>query len=113
MFTAPTAIRAIAREDQEGHLAKKYSLDSLTSLFLAGERSDPQTLRWCQTLVGDRCTVIDNYWSTECEYEKEKGGGDGKIEYLVFFRDSGIACDSDMCWCRKGATKVCQVGIGW
>ncbi|KAG1613717.1 hypothetical protein G6F46_007500 [Rhizopus delemar] len=65
MFTAPTAIRAIAREDQEGHLAKKYSLDSLTSLFLAGERSDPQTLSWCQTLVGDRCTVIDNYWSTE------------------------------------------------
>lgn len=74
MFTAPTAIRAIAREDQEGHLAKKYSLDSLTSLFLAGERSDPQTLSWCQTLVGDRCTVIDNYWSTECEYEKERGG---------------------------------------
>lgn len=67
MFTAPTAARAIAREDPKGELAKKYNLKSLTSLFLAGERSDPETLRWCQSLVGDTCTVIDNYWSTECK----------------------------------------------
>ncbi|KAI8874975.1 acetyl-CoA synthetase-like protein [Backusella circina FSU 941] len=65
MFTAPTAARAIAREDPKGELAKKYNLKSLTSLFLAGERSDPETLRWCQALVEDTCTVIDNYWSTE------------------------------------------------
>ncbi|KAG1458853.1 hypothetical protein G6F56_006296 [Rhizopus delemar] len=65
MFTAPTAIRAMAREDPDGLLAKKYNMNRLTSLFLAGERSDPETLRWCQNLVGDHCTVIDNYWSTE------------------------------------------------
>ncbi|KAI9249545.1 hypothetical protein BY458DRAFT_483171 [Sporodiniella umbellata] len=65
MFTAPTAIRAIAREDPEGRFAKKYDLTRLTSLFLAGERSDSDTLKWCQNLVGDGCTVIDNYWSTE------------------------------------------------
>ncbi|KAI8638384.1 hypothetical protein BD408DRAFT_405708 [Parasitella parasitica] len=65
MFTAPTAARAIAREDPQGLLAKKYDLSSLTSLFLAGERSDPETLKWCQNLVPEGCTVIDNYWSTE------------------------------------------------
>ncbi|KAI8379017.1 AMP-dependent synthetase and ligase [Blakeslea trispora] len=65
MFTAPTAIRAIAREDPEGLLAKKYNMKSLTSLFLAGERSDPETLKWCQSVVHENCTVIDNYWSTE------------------------------------------------
>ncbi|RCH89218.1 hypothetical protein CU098_005269 [Rhizopus stolonifer] len=65
MFTAPTAVRAIAREDPQGSLAKKYDLSSLTSLFLAGERSDPGTLKWCQNTVHKNCTVIDNYWSTE------------------------------------------------
>ncbi|KAI8968560.1 hypothetical protein BDF20DRAFT_828042 [Mycotypha africana] len=65
MFTAPTAVRAIAREDPEGQLAKKYDLSSLTSLFLAGERSDTETLKWCQQLVPENCAVIDNYWSTE------------------------------------------------
>ncbi|CEI95745.1 Putative Propionyl-CoA synthetase [Rhizopus microsporus] len=65
MFTAPTAMRAIAREDPKGEMVKRYDLSKLTSLFLAGERSDPETLRWCQQLVGDHCTVIDNYWSTE------------------------------------------------
>ncbi|KAI7899887.1 uncharacterized protein BX663DRAFT_519822 [Cokeromyces recurvatus] len=65
MFTAPTAVRAIAREDPKGLLAKNYDLSSLTSLFLAGERSDPETLKWCQNLVHKDCTVIDNYWSTE------------------------------------------------
>lgn len=68
MFTAPTAVRAIAREDPHGTFAKKYDLSCLTSLFLAGERSDPETLRWCQELVHDQCTVIDNYWSTECKF---------------------------------------------
>jgi len=73
MFTAPTAARAIAREDPQGLLAKKYDLSSLTSFFLAGERSDPETLKWCQNLVHENCTVIDNYWSTECKYMKGKG----------------------------------------
>lgn len=68
MFTAPTAVRAIAREDPHALLSKNYDLSTLTSLFLAGERSDPETLKWCQNLVSKNCTVIDNYWSTECKF---------------------------------------------
>ncbi|KAF7723194.1 hypothetical protein EC973_002269 [Apophysomyces ossiformis] len=65
MFTAPTAVRAIRREDPDGTLAKQYDLSKLRALFVAGERSDPETLHWCQSVVGDQCLVIDNYWSTE------------------------------------------------
>ncbi|KAL0087857.1 hypothetical protein J3Q64DRAFT_1734873 [Phycomyces blakesleeanus] len=65
MFTAPTAARAIRRADLHGDLAKHYDISSLKTLFLAGERSDPETLHWCQAIVGDNCRVIDNYWSTE------------------------------------------------
>lgn len=64
MFTAPTAIRAIRREDPEAELAKRYDLSRLQALFLAGERSDPETLRWCQQVVKNSL-VIDHYWSTE------------------------------------------------
>ncbi|KAG0177120.1 hypothetical protein DFQ29_005207 [Apophysomyces sp. BC1021] len=62
MFTAPTAVRAIRREDPDGVLAKRYDLSNLRALFVAGERSDPETLHWCQNIVGDQCLVIDNYW---------------------------------------------------
>lgn len=64
MFTAPTAIRAIRREDPEARLAKQYDLTHLKALFLAGERSDPDTLQWCQTVL-PHAYVIDHYWSTE------------------------------------------------
>ncbi|KAI8146364.1 hypothetical protein BJV82DRAFT_601505 [Fennellomyces sp. T-0311] len=64
MFTAPTAVRAIRREDPNADLAKKYDLSNLKALFLAGERSDPETLRWCQEVLKDSL-VIDHYWSTE------------------------------------------------
>ena len=63
MFTAPTAIRAIKKEDPEGLLAKKYDLSSLRHLFLAGERCDPATFEWASRLLG--VPVVDHWWQTE------------------------------------------------
>ncbi len=63
LFCAPTAFRAIKREDPEGHYAEKYDLSSLQSLFLAGERLDPDTYHWASDLLGVR--VIDHWWQTE------------------------------------------------
>lgn len=64
MFTAPTAIRAIRREDPDALCAKRYDLSHLNVLFLAGERSDPETLRWCKQVLS-HAHVIDHYWTTE------------------------------------------------
>ena len=63
LFTAPTAFRAIKREDPEGLHIKKYALGSLRALFLAGERCDPDTLVWAQQRLG--VPVIDHWWQTE------------------------------------------------
>jgi propionyl-CoA synthetase len=63
MFTAPTAIRAIKREDPAGELVQGYDLSALRTLFLAGERCDPDTLEWA-SLHLDR-PVIDHWWQTE------------------------------------------------
>ncbi|MBW2601926.1 MAG: propionyl-CoA synthetase [Deltaproteobacteria bacterium] len=63
MFTAPTAFRAIKREDPKAEFMKKYDLSSFKSLFLAGERSDPDTLNWAETNL--RVPVIDHWWQTE------------------------------------------------
>jgi len=66
IFTSPTALRAIKREDPEGHLIKKYGIgpeSGLRALFLAGERADPDTVQWAQRLL--RVPVIDNCWQTE------------------------------------------------
>jgi len=62
-FTAPTAFRAVRREDPEGLLLKKYSTRSLRALFLAGERADPDTVAWAERILG--VPVIDNWWQTE------------------------------------------------
>jgi propionyl-CoA synthetase len=62
-FTAPTAFRAIKREDPEGKLIGDYNLRSLQALFLAGERADPDTIRWAQRHL--RVPVIDHWWQTE------------------------------------------------
>jgi propionyl-CoA synthetase len=63
MFTAPTAIRAVKKEDPDGKLLDGHDLSSLRLLFLAGERLDPETYGW----VGERLgvPVIDNWWQTE------------------------------------------------
>ncbi|HEX5511640.1 MAG TPA: propionyl-CoA synthetase [Actinomycetales bacterium] len=63
MFTAPTAIRAIKKEDPEGDLMAGYDLSSLHTLFLAGERLDPDTYEWATKRLG--VPVVDNWWQTE------------------------------------------------
>lgn len=63
MFAAPTAIRAIKREDPEGELAKAYDTSCLGYLFLAGERCDVATLEWAKQLL--QTPVIDHWWQTE------------------------------------------------
>jgi propionyl-CoA synthetase len=63
MFTAPTAFRAIKREDPAGALIKKYDLSNFKALFLAGERCDPDTLHWAKNHL--QVPVIDHWWQTE------------------------------------------------
>ena len=63
MFTAPTAFRAIKKEDPQGEYLKKYDLSCLQALFLAGERCDPHTLEWAQEKL--QVPVIDHWWQTE------------------------------------------------
>jgi len=63
LFTAPTAFRAIKKEDPNGEYLKKYDTSCLQSLFLAGERTDPDTLQWATDQLG--VPVIDHWWQTE------------------------------------------------
>jgi len=63
LFTAPTAFRAIRQQDPDGELIGRYDLSSLRALFLAGERLDPETLKWAEDQLG--VPVIDHYWQTE------------------------------------------------
>ncbi|KGJ13053.1 propionyl-CoA synthetase [Paracoccus sanguinis] len=62
-FTAPTAIRAVKREDPECTFIKDYSLKSLKAVFLAGERADPETVKWVEEHLA--VPVIDHWWQTE------------------------------------------------
>ena len=63
MFTAPTAFRAIKKEDPKGEHIKKYDLSGFRRLFLAGERLDPDTYHWAHNLL--KKPVIDHWWQTE------------------------------------------------
>jgi propionyl-CoA synthetase len=63
LFTAPTAFRAIKREDPNGEFIRKYDLSGFRTLFLAGERCDPDTLLWAQKQLD--VPVIDHWWQTE------------------------------------------------
>ncbi|MBR9972074.1 propionyl-CoA synthetase [Magnetospirillum sulfuroxidans] len=63
LFTAPTAFRAIKREDPNAELLGKYDMSCLKALFLAGERSDPDTIKWAQTNL--KVPVVDHWWQTE------------------------------------------------
>ncbi len=62
-FTAPTAIRAVKREDPKGEYLKKYDLSCLRALYLAGERADPDTIEWAQRVLDK--PVYDHWWQTE------------------------------------------------
>ena len=66
LFTAPTAFRAIKKEDPEGKFFSKYDLSSFKSLFLAGERADPDTIKWAENLLN--VPVIDHWWQTETSW---------------------------------------------
>jgi propionyl-CoA synthetase len=63
LFAAPTALRAIKREDPRAERPKAYDLSRLRTLFLAGERADPDTVKWCEGALG--VPVIDHWWQTE------------------------------------------------
>jgi propionyl-CoA synthetase len=63
LFTAPTAFRAIKKEDPRGDLLRQYNLDGFRSLFLAGERLDPDTYHWARSML--QVPVIDHWWQTE------------------------------------------------
>ena len=63
LFTAPTAFRAIKKEDPNGELLTKYDLSSFRTLFLAGERADPDTIQWAEKKL--KVPVIDHWWQTE------------------------------------------------
>ena len=63
LFTAPTAFRAIRKEDPQGSFIPKYDLSKFRTLFLAGERGDPPTVEWAQKLLG--VPVVDHWWQTE------------------------------------------------
>jgi propionyl-CoA synthetase len=63
LFTAPTAFRAIKKEDPQGKLIGKYDLSGFRTLFLAGERADPDTVQWAERMLN--VPVIDHWWQTE------------------------------------------------
>jgi len=82
LFTAPTAFRAIKKEDPNGNFFKKYDLSSFESLFLAGERADPDTIKWAESLL--KVPVIDHWWQTETSWAISAncaGLGLSKIKY--------------------------------
>ncbi len=63
LFTAPTALRAIKKEDPDGSIAAGYDLSSLQAFFVAGERSDPDSVHWAEKVLG--VPVLDHWWQTE------------------------------------------------
>ncbi|WP_282026618.1 AMP-binding protein [Limimaricola cinnabarinus] len=66
LFTAPTALRAIKREDPEGRMARDHDLSNLRAIYLAGERADPDTVAWARDVTG--VPVYDHWWQTETGY---------------------------------------------
>jgi propionyl-CoA synthetase len=66
LFTAPTAFRAIKKEDPNGEYFKKYDLSHFEALYLAGERADPDTIHWAEKLL--QKPVIDHWWQTETSW---------------------------------------------
>ncbi|TIU14943.1 MAG: propionyl-CoA synthetase, partial [Mesorhizobium sp.] len=62
LFTAPTAFRAIKGQDPKGEFVPKYDLSKFRTLFLAGERADPETIKWAEQKLS--VPVIDHWWQT-------------------------------------------------
>ncbi len=74
MFTAPTAFRAIRKEDPEGKFIRQYDLSKFRTLFLAGERADPPTVEWAEQQL--KVPVIDHWWQTRNRlvHSRQSGG---------------------------------------
>jgi len=68
LYTAPTAIRAIRKDDTYGDAVRKYDISSLISVVLAGERCDPESVKWMKSALGEKVLINDNYWQTETGY---------------------------------------------
>ncbi|MEN3791547.1 propionyl-CoA synthetase [Fulvimarina sp. MAC3] len=66
LFTAPTAIRGVRKEDPDGVLIGRYDLSKFEALYLAGERADPETVKWAEDKLGR--PVIDHWWQTETSW---------------------------------------------
>jgi propionyl-CoA synthetase len=101
LFTAPTALRAIRKEDPEGSLVARHDLSKLEALFLAGERCDPPTAEWASALL--QKPVIDHWWQTETGWSIS-GNFRGSA---CFPRASGRAASprratTFACWTRPG-----------
>ena len=96
MFTAPTAIRAIRQHDPDGSLIRDYDLSRFRTLFLAGERSDPDTLGWAGRHLG--VPVIDHWWQTET----------GVVHRGYLYGNRGAICGSRLSGaCRAGMGSGC------
>ena len=65
-FTAPTAFRAVKRDDPKGELLKNYDISCLRTIYLAGERADPDTINWAHDMTG--LPIVDHWWQTESGY---------------------------------------------
>jgi len=65
LFTAPTAYRAIRKEDPKGEFRLEYPLKNLRGTFLAGERLDPPTYEWLKRTLPEHTKIVDNWWQTE------------------------------------------------
>lgn len=68
LYTAPTAVRAIRKDDKDSLEVKKYDISSLISVVLAGERCDPESVVWMKNAFGEKVLINDNYWQTETGY---------------------------------------------
>jgi propionyl-CoA synthetase len=73
LFTAPTAFRAIKREDSGGEYLKKYDMSKFEALYLAGERTDPDTYQWATDML--KRPVIDHWWQTETAWASAATSG--------------------------------------
>ena len=65
MFTAPTALRAIRKEDPQGKMVEDFDISSLRSVFVAGERCDPSTVTHFESILGGDIPIVDHWWQTE------------------------------------------------
>ena len=112
LFTAPTAFRAIRRDDPEGEHIRRYDLSQLRALFLAGERCDPPTLEWAQRQLG--IPVIDHWWQTETGWPvgcncAGLGAAPGQARLVRACRCRAGTC---ACWTTEGREVRARASTG-